>query len=473
MPNFALRRATVVLAALLVIGGGIGFVLSLGDDAGTDEQVADAGAAVATSWDVVVLADPLADPLTGTVTVHDATGAEVARVSTDLQGVLDVGLPGVVVLGAAGDPAADGLGVLDLATGTIARLAVGLPVVDRLGTSPYLLASDSTTGALGLVDVAGVRVIDLLALAGTDAVVVPDTVRVSDDARFVAFSELRNGQTIVVDLSRPDAAPTAVVLPGLLADLTDTRVATTTNRGATMLVDLYDTAGARLGTTETVPLVGVMVVGDTALVAVGTDTSVVQIDASAGTAEADTTLRERVLGVLGDTVPAAIEARSAQVVFDHRRVAVAGAGWAAIVDDAGTVVAATAVEGSSTTIGSATPAQRCVLVFGSPSEPSTLIDASTGTVIASFDPSVPIGTSVDGCTVARQGFGTTPGSWRGYRVVGPDLDIAPTDRVVALAPDGSAAIVSNGGTALLRFDDGTPVPLSPAVALGAFARRAD
>jgi hypothetical protein len=469
MPNFALRRATVVLAALLVVGGGIGFALSLGDDAGTDEQVADAGAAVATSWDVVVLADPLTD----TVTVHDATGAELARVSTDLQGVLDVGLAGVVVLGAAGDPVADGLGVLDLTTGAIARIDVGLPVVDRLGTSPYLLASDSTTGALGLVDVARARVIDLLALAGDDAVVVPDTVRVSDDARFVAFSELRSGQTVVVDLGPPDTAPTVVVLPGLLADLTDTRVATTTNRGTTMLVDLYDTAGGRLGTTETVPLVGVMVVGDTTLLAVGTDTSAIRIDAAAGTAEADTVLRDRVRSVLGDMVPAAIEARSAQVVFDHRRLAVAGAGWSAIVDDAGTVVAATAVEGSSTTIGSASPAQRCVLVFGSPSEPSTLFDASTGTVIASFDPSVPIGASVDGCTVARQGFGTAPGAWRGYRVVGPDLDIAPADRVVALAPDGSAAIVSGDGTALLRFGDDTPLPLSTAMALGAFARRAD
>jgi hypothetical protein len=93
-------------------------------------------------------------------------------------------------------------------------------------------------------------------------------------------------------------------------------------------------------------------------------------------------------------------------------------------------------------------------------------------VVATFDPSVPIGGSVDGCTIARQGFGTLPGSWRGYRVVGPDLDVAPTQRVVALAPDGTAALVSGGGMSLLWFDTDATVPLTATPTLGAFARLA-
>jgi hypothetical protein len=464
-PNFALRRATVVLAALLVVGGGLGFLLSLGDDESPDSDTAGTGVEATAAWDVVVLDDPVAD----IVTVHDSDGAEVARVATQLQGVLDVGLPGSVVLGAAGDPAADGLGVLDLATATITPIDVRLPVVERLGTSSYLLASDQSTGAVEVVDVARRRVIDLTALAGDGAVVVPDTVRVTDDASRLAFSELRNGQTVVVDLTDTIDPPASVVLPGLLADLTDTRVATTTNRGVTMLVDLYDATGTRLGTTETVPLVGVMVVGDTTMVGVGTDASLLSIDATAATADTRDDLQRRVRDLIGDSAEPTM-ARGAQVVLEHRRLAVVGAGWSAFIDNDGTVVSASAIDVENTSIDAVSSTQRCVLVYGSPTEPSTLFDATDGAVIATFDPSVPIGASVDGCTIARQGFGTLPGSWRGYRVVGPDLDVAPSDRVIALAPDGAAALVSGGGMSLLRFDTDTSVPLTSGTALGTFAR---
>ena len=455
----------MVLAALLVVGGGLGFLLSLGDDESSGDGSAGTGGEATAAWDVVVLDDPVA----GVVTVHDAEGVEVARVSTQLQGVLDVGLPGTVVLGAAGDPAADGLGILDLATAAITPIDVRLPVVERLGASSYLLASDQSTGAVQVVDVARGRVIDLTALAGDGAVVVPDTVRTTDDASRLAFSELRNGQTVVVDLTGTDDPPATVVLPGLLADLTDTRVATTTNRGATMLVDLYDTAGTRLGTTETVPLVGVMVVGDTTLVGVGTDAALLRIDATAAKADARDDLQQRLDDLLGEgTDPG--PARSAQVVLEHRRLAVVGARWSAFIDADGSVVSASVIDIENTSIDAAATTQRCVLVYGSPTEPSTLFDATDGTAVATFDPSVPIGASVDGCTVARQGFGTLPGSWRGYRVAGPDLDVAPTQRVVALAPDGAAALVSGGGISLLRFDTDSPVPLTSSTALGTFAR---
>jgi hypothetical protein len=464
-PNFALRRATVVLAALLVVGGGLGFLLSLGDDESPDSDTAGTGVEATAAWDVVVLDDPVAD----IVTVHDADGAEVARVATQLQGVLDVGLPGSVVLGAAGDPAADGLGVLDLTTATITPIDVSLPVVERLGTSSYLLASDQSTGAVQVVDVARGRVIDLTSLAGDGAVVVPDTVRVTDDASRLAFSELRNGQTVVVDLTGTDDPSATVVLPGLLADITDTRVATTTNRGPTMLVDLYDAAGTRLGTTETVPLVGVMVVGDTTMVGVGTDASLLRIDATAATADARDDLQQRLGELIGEGADP-VAARNAQVVLEHRRLAVVGAGWSAFIDTDGAVVSISMLDIESTSIDAAATTQRCVLVYGSPTEPSTLFDATDGAVIATFDPSVPIGASVDGCTIARQGFGTLPGSWRGYRVVGPDLDVAPSDRVIALAPDGAAALVSGGGMSLLRFDTDTSVPLTSGTALGTFAR---
>lgn len=459
----------MVLAALLVVGGGLGFLLSLGGDDG-DAGSTDGSSAVdetATTWDALVVDDPVAN----VVTVHRLDGTETTRVATDLQGVLDVGLTGVVVLGAAGDPAADGLGVLDLATGTITPIDIGLPVVERLGASAYLLASDQSTSAVAVVDVAARRVIDLTALAGDGAVVVPDTVRVSDDASRLAFSELRTGQTVVVDLTTRTDPPSSVALPGLLADLTDRRVATTTNRGSTMLVDLYDMAGARLGTTETVPLVGVMVVGDTTMVGVAADTSVVRIDAATATAEVADDLEQRLRTLLGESAPDPV-ARTAQVVLAHQRLAVVGAGWVSFVDADAAVVAVSPVDNQSTAVDAASTTQRCVVVFGSPSEQATVFDASDGATIATFEPSVPIGTSLDGCTVARQGFGTATGAWRGYRIVGPDLDLSPTQRVVAVAPDGAAALVSGATTALLRFDGSTPVPLVDTTALGAFARLA-
>jgi hypothetical protein len=160
------------------------------------------------------------------------------------------------------------------------------------------------------------------------------------------------------------------------------------------------------------------------------------------------------------------------VVLEHRRLAVVGAGWSAFIDTDGTVVSASALDVVSTSIDATSSTQQCVLVYGSPTEPSTLFDATDGAVIATFDPSVPIGASVDGCTIARQGFGTLPGSWRGYRVVGPDLDVAPNDRVVALAPDGTAALIDQTGTALLRFETDATVPLTATSTLGAFARLA-
>ena len=238
-----------------------------------------------------------------------------------------------------------------------------------------------------------------------------------------------------------------------------------------MLVDLYDMAGARLGTTETVPLVGVMVVGDTTMVGVAADTSVVRIDAATATAEVADDLEQRLRTLLGESAPDPV-ARTAQVVLAHQRLAVVGAGWVSFVDADAAVVAVSPVDNQSTAVDAASTTQRCVVVFGSPSEQATVFDASDGATIATFEPSVPIGTSLDGCTVARQGFGTATGAWRGYRIVGPDLDLSPTQRVVAVAPDGAAALVSGATTALLRFDGSTPVPLVDTTALGAFARLA-
>jgi hypothetical protein len=202
---------------------------------------------------------------------------------------------------------------------------------------------------------------------------------------------------------------------------------------------------------------------------VGTDASLLSIDATAATADTRDDLQRRVRDLIGDSAEPTM-ARGAQVVLEHRRLAVVGAGWSAFIDNDGTVVSASAIDVENTSIDAVSSTQRCVLVYGSPTEPSTLFDATDGAVIATFDPSVPIGASVDGCTIARQGFGTLPGSWRGYRVVGPDLDVAPSDRVIALAPDGAAALVSGGGMSLLRFDTDTSVPLTSGTALGTFAR---
>lgn len=437
-PNFALRRATALLAVLIVAGGGVGFALSRCGDDGTDTGTTPDEQREA-MWNVVVLADPQAD----VVTVTDSGGTTLSRTTTTLEGVLDVGAPGAVLLGVAGDPTTAGLGVLDLVTGVVKQLEVRLPDVAQLGSTPFVVASDPATGEVALIDVAAAKVIDVDALAGDDPVVATDTVRLTPDRSHIAFSELRSSRTIVLDL----ADQSSVSLPGVLADISDVAVATITNRGDTVLVDLSRLDGTRVGTVETPPLVGLMVTGEAAALGVTADATVVTLDAAEASSTTSTALadavRKRATDTTAPTVDAPVAAQRAAAMLGHERLTVSGNGFVAVLDAMGAVVATHALDQAEPQFDTTDAELTCVLLFGRPTEPSVLLDTADGMVLATFAASTPVDRSADGCTVARQELAGS----LAYRVVGRDLDLRPTTPVLGLASDGSAMLIADGGVA--------------------------
>ena len=143
------------------------------------------------------------DEDTGEVTLVDAEGAEIEAFPTELTGLLDVGVPGRLVVGVAGEPTTDGLGIIDLESGEVTELEVESNAVSRLDTSTYLLAAGGLRDPLALVDVAAGEVIDLLAFVDNgDPIVDPALVRIDPQHTHVAFTELGELETVLVDLDR-------------------------------------------------------------------------------------------------------------------------------------------------------------------------------------------------------------------------------------------------------------------------------
>ena len=103
-PNYALRRAAVLLVVVALIALVAAWWMRRGDDDAAD------GDGSGNEWNTVVVQDED----TGEVTLIDAEGVEIESFRTDLTGLLDVGLPGRLVVGVAGEPATDGLGIIDL-----------------------------------------------------------------------------------------------------------------------------------------------------------------------------------------------------------------------------------------------------------------------------------------------------------------------------------------------------------------------
>jgi hypothetical protein len=422
-PNFLLRRAVVGIVVVALAAGGLWFALGRGGD---EESSA---STVGRGWNTVVV-----QRSDGTLTIHDRDGQEVATAETDLLGVTDVGLDGAVLLGLGGDPATDGLGVLTLDDGSITELEVGSDELRALAGTPLLVAHDATGTALELVDPGRGSTLDLLDLADGDAPLSDvTTVRASDDAAFVAFNELRNFETVVVDV----AAGTGVTVPGSLVDLGFGRVLTMTNRGATVLLDVSDTTGERIGTVETVRPAAIMLVSSDRAVAVSATGVVSTIDFSDESVDEVTQLAT-VLPV----PPGTDVATDPEIVLGgigltgHTRLALFGERFVAFVDEAGSLVRSIDVPAQVQVFLDPGPAQRCLAV-GQASGPYTLLDAEDGVIVTSFDDGVLVGDSDDGCVVAFQGSGT-----RGV-VAGLDLDQRLEATVRALSADGSAVVQAN------------------------------
>ena len=93
----------MVLVVLALVGGGAGWFLGRGGDDGADGTRGK-------QWNTLVLQDGQ----TGEITLSDAEGAAVDSFPADMTGLLDVGLSNRLVLGVAGSPSTDGLGVINL-----------------------------------------------------------------------------------------------------------------------------------------------------------------------------------------------------------------------------------------------------------------------------------------------------------------------------------------------------------------------
>lgn len=434
-PNYALRRAIVAVVVLALVGGGLWF--TFGGDGDDD----DAATGSARSWDVVVL--QRAD---GTVSVLDRDGDEVATATTELLGVTDVGLDGKVLLGIDGDPAADGLGVLSLDDGSIDEIDVAFDQVRRLGRSSLLAVSDASGTGLELVDTGDGSTTDLLALAdGDDPLADPGSVRVDDAATHVAYTDLRSSETVVVDV----AAGTGASLPGALVDLADDGVLTVTNRGDTVLLDLSQVTGERVGTVETAPILAGMLVGDATAVIVTAEGIVSIVDFGDESVDEVTRLATVLPLPPGTDVTTEPEiADGAVVLGDRTRLALFGERFVAFVDAAGALVRSVDVPDRVEVFLDPVTADRCLSV-GEAGGPYTLLDAGAGVIVTSFDDGALVGDGADGCVVgfaASDAAGDDLVAGLGGDEGTDRVDRRLAGRVLAISADGTAALDDDGGT---------------------------
>lgn len=420
-PNYLLRRAVVVLVTVALVGGAAVWFVRRGDDG------ADSGAQVGAEWDTVVL-----QASDGEVTLVEPAGDEIESFPADQMGLFAVGLEGRVVLGVADDPSVNGLAIMDLDDGEVTEVTVAADGIARLDTSSYLLASNGPSDPLELVDPATGTVTDLRTFAGAaDPIVNSSLVRIDPGHTHVAFTELSELDTVLVDLE----TSMAVSLAGSLVDVADGVVLAATPRGQTTLIDLYRFDGERIGTVETDAAAGGMLLDGSSAIVVTRAGGLVRVDFD------DESVEE--LGSVTDQADAVVSGVVA--VADRSRLVIVGDAGMAIVDREGAVLADDRTE--STAIGAVTSADRCVLVGGFDVE-QTLWDTTDGTRIETFDPGFITGRSVDGCTITyteRAGGGQDARS----RFVGLDVDLSADEPLGAVAPDGSTAIGRDGDRAFL------------------------
>jgi hypothetical protein len=446
----------VLVVVLALAGGGVLAWSVLRGDGGS------AGSAAGRGWNLIVTQDVT----TGTITVRDASGAaleNLAEIDTDLRGLADTGVPGSVLVGTAGDVEIDGIGLLDTTTGRIRRFEVGDRQLLPLGTSGWWVLSEPTGTALEVLDIAGRELVDLIELAGIDTTVEPPIapgsgVRIDPSGAVLAFSEFRSSSTVVVDLDER----AAVTVPGDLADVTATRVATTTNRGETALLDLSDLTGTRLGTVEVPRPAGVLVVDDTTVLTVALDGTVRRVDFSGD----DPDVAELPAIDLPDSGPLSPAGRLA----GSERLAVRGDDFVALVDPLGNLVGTVPVTVSDQFgVRTGPDAPSCTAIVGRPEDPIVVVDTRTASVVHEFPNGRLLFTTDDQCTVAVANLAGTRTDVRG-----PDVSATFEATVVALAPDGSAVVASDRTGAAL-FDTGSDesTDLGDARSFAVFVQRRD
>ncbi len=452
-PNFLLRRAAAIgVVAIVAVAG----VVAVKRITGGDDDDGSSASAGARSWDTIVVQDAE----TRTISVLDSGGDEITTVDTDLIGVTDVGVDGKVVVGLLGTSVADGLAVLDLESGELTDLRVTSERVSPLGDSGLLLSSDTTGSEVELVDVADGSRIDLLDEVDADVdepLVSPTSIRIDEQRSHIAFTELRSFETYVLSLDDPDAA--AVSVAGSLVAMAFDRVVTATNRGDSALLDLSTVEGERVGTVEVPSPAAAMLVSDSTAIVVSRVGVVSLVDFD------DESVDEVVdLAPVLPTAPGATEAddliASGVSIASNTRLALFGDRFVAFVGPDGQLLKSID-EPEMMVPRIVDPEDRCLVVTGTDTPP-VFIDVEGGSIIGSLSDSIAGQRSHDGCVLVA-----VPASKSSrYRVVGVDADVelAATERILALADDGTAAIVaaqptSDGPTYVLPLPDGTTIDL--------------
>jgi hypothetical protein len=470
-PNYAIRRLAVGIALIAVIAA-ITYVVASRRDGGDS----DSGSS-APRWNTVVTQNP-----SGTITLFDREGSEVSTIDTDLRGLGDVGVVGTVLVGTEGDVSTDGIGLVDLQTGTIQTLRLRTDLQGGFDGQPFRVGYDASTQAIELVDVRRAEVVDLLEFSAADSpVVLPESVHVDPTGDHVAFTELTRAETILVDLE----TATAVSMPGTLADMAFDSVITVTNRGDTVLLDRYGFDGKRTGTVETIIPAAVMLVGDTGALVVGQDGSIVRVDfAQESTADAGNVTPEALVDTSADDtdstdstdssdgagdatdVAASSVLQQGVALVEHTRLMVFGDGFVTVVGNSGDVIGSVETASNVTPTGAAGFDQRCLLVSDG-ARLNMLIDAQSATTSDNFRTGAATGRSADGCTIAYEEVDRD-----GALVIGPDLDLELDGKVHAMSSDASAVLqVDSSGIAVVLLDNVVVLPLTDERGVALFAAR--
>ncbi len=470
-PNYTARRVGVAAVLVGLVAAVVVWVVGRGGDDASGADDADGG------WDVVVLQDPLS----GAITVFDADGGLLTEVDTELRGLDDVGAVGVVVVGLEGDPVADGIGLVDLGAGTLTVVEVEGEDVRQLGRAPMLLSSTPRGDVLQLVDPVRGEVVDLLEAAGREGALADvDTVRLAPDRRRLAYTELRSFSTVVVRLDGGQgdgddeggedggpAAADAVSVPGSLVDLAFDRVLTSTDRGDSVLLDLYDVSGARLGTVETAEPVAAMLVGERSALTVAADGTVSTVDFEDERVTVATELDGQLPVAPGAPTDGTYQlVRAGAALADHTRMVLFGDRFVAFLDERGSLVQSLAVPEPVQPLLPVDETVQCVLVAPSQGGAITYLDAVTGAAITSVTSAVVRGVSADGCTAAidRRSAADV--------VVGRGVNQVSARPLTAVSADGSSALQSDAdSTTVLFLVEQRTVDLTEGRATGVFARR--
>ena len=413
-------RMLLAVGATTVLGAGIlgGAALLRGDGGVTTPPV---------GWEAMVIADRL----TGDLSLLDETGSVLTGATLPSFGGVDRLVTGAGDVAARSgvdlflNPFADDPPTVPLPPGAALR-AIQAP-----GAGTVLIGGtgdDLTITPLSPTASSPARTLSSITGEPTPRYPVAD-VRADASGTMLAVPDATNFQTVVVNLS----ADTITYFPDLPLALREDLVVTAQRVGDRMELGLFTATGERLRTIPTEVIVGGVIPPSASRFVFVTRTGDIW---SARPARKEA---ERIGAISGPSMVASVRA-----ALDGRRLVVGSEGVVAVVDVDGESVLRR--ESSGIFDEGTDAASRCMtLRLGTTVE---LIDLDNGALIASVSDVDVTSRSHDGCLLAVNGPS-------GAALMGSGGVTPVGGSVLAVAPDASAAIVSESGVlSLVRYRDG-------------------